>query len=77
MTTFIAAIVIFAIMMAFLGLGLFFHRKCIRGTCSGARDAIIGPDGETLTCPRCERELSEDIVARNREKQGAEEKNVK
>ena len=66
MTTFVVATIIFGIMMAFLGLGLFFHRRCIRGACGGARDAIVGPDGETLTCPRCERELDAEGIEGNR-----------
>lgn len=69
MKVFILAAIVFGIMMAFLGLGLFFHRRCIRGTCAGARDAVVGPDGKTLACPRCERELDRETAEKNRVRQ--------
>ena len=58
MTTFLIAILIFAVMMAFLGIGVIFGRRCLRGSCASSRPALSA-DGEKLVCPRCEKDLSE------------------
>ena len=54
--TLIITFVVFGICMFFLGIGVIFGRKCLRGSCQSS-NPVIGPDGEKLVCPRCEKEI--------------------
>lgn len=37
--------------IAAMAVGVMFRRPCLRGSCGGA--AVVGPDGEKLSCADC------------------------
>jgi hypothetical protein len=43
--------------MAIMAVGVIFGNRCLRGSCGGPD--VIGPDGESLTCPTCPHRKSE------------------
>ncbi len=51
--TLILAVVVFAVVMAFMAVGVLFRGRCLRGSCGG--EGAVGPDGELLTCDTCPR----------------------
>jgi hypothetical protein len=59
--TVLLSIAIVAVVMLFLGIGVMFRGRCLRGTCGG--EGLIGPDGEVLTCDTCPRrkELEDEL----------------
>lgn len=46
----LAAVLIGAAVLA-MAVGVMFRRPCLRGSCGG--QAVLGPDGEKLTCADC------------------------
>lgn len=51
---------VFALALALIGaavaamaIGVMFRRPCLRGSCGGP--AVVGPDGEKLSCDDCPR----------------------
>jgi len=46
----LAALLIGGAVLA-MAIGVIFRRPCLRGSCGGA--AVVGPDGEKLSCADC------------------------
>jgi len=46
----LAALLIGGAVLA-MAVGVIFRRPCLRGSCGGA--AVVGPDGEKLSCADC------------------------
>lgn len=60
--TVLLTIIIIAVVMVFLGIGVMFRGRCLRGTCGG--EGVIGPNGEVLTCDTCPRRKEIEEQAR-------------
>lgn len=58
MNVFLLTIAILALAMLAMGIGLFFGRRCIRISC-GSKEPVKSASGESLVCPRCEREIKD------------------
>lgn len=41
----------FGLAMFVMALGVIFGRRCLRGSCGGPE--VLGPDGESMSCPTC------------------------
>ncbi len=50
-TVFLLALVLIGAAVAAMAVGVMFKRPCLRGSCGGP--AVLGPDGEKLTCADC------------------------
>ena len=48
---FLLALVLIGAAVAAMAIGVMFKRPCLRGSCGGP--AVIGPDGEKLSCSDC------------------------
>jgi len=48
---FALAAALIALGIAAMAIGVMFRRPCLRGSCGGP--AVIGPDGEELSCRTC------------------------
>ncbi len=48
---FLLALVLIGAAVAAMAIGVMFKRPCLRGSCGGP--AIVGPDGEKLSCADC------------------------
>jgi len=48
----VAAAALFAIAVAAMAIGAIFGKRCLQGGTCGSR-AVIGPDGEPLSCASC------------------------
>jgi hypothetical protein len=51
MTVFFLTFVIVGVAMLAMGIGAIFSNRCLRGSCGGP--AVMGPDGQPLSCPTC------------------------
>jgi hypothetical protein len=50
-TVFVLAAVLIGMAVLAMAVGVLFKRPCLRGSCGGP--AVIGPDGEKLSCSDC------------------------
>lgn len=50
-TVFVLAAVLIGVAVLAMAVGVMFKRPCLRGSCGGP--AVIGPDGEKLSCSTC------------------------
>ena len=50
-TVFVLAAVLIGAAVLAMAVGVIFRRPCLRGSCGGP--AVIGPDGEKLSCSDC------------------------
>lgn len=50
---FLLTAVLFGAAVIAMAVGIIFRRPCLRGSCGGP--AVIGPDGEKLSCDNCPR----------------------
>ena len=50
-TVFLLALVLIGGAVAAMAIGVVFKRPCLRGSCGGP--AVLGPDGEQLSCSDC------------------------
>lgn len=50
-TVFVLAAVLIGVAVLAMAIGVMFRRPCLRGSCGGP--AVIGPDGEKLSCSSC------------------------
>ncbi len=48
---FAIAVVLLGLAVAGMAIGVMFRRPCLRGSCGGP--AVLGPDGERLSCDSC------------------------
>jgi hypothetical protein len=48
---FVIVVLLFGAAVLAMSVGVIFKRPCLRGSCGGA--AVIGPDGEKLSCADC------------------------
>ncbi|HEY6135282.1 MAG TPA: (Na+)-NQR maturation NqrM [Rubrivivax sp.] len=48
---FLLALVAIGLAVAAMAVGVIFKRPCLRGSCGGA--AVLGPDGNKLSCATC------------------------
>ena len=48
---FVLALAVIGAAVAAMAIGVVFRRPCLRGSCGGA--AVVGPDGEKLSCATC------------------------
>lgn len=48
---FALALLLIGAAVAAMAIGVMFRRPCLRGSCGGP--AVIGPDGEKLSCADC------------------------
>ena len=48
---FLLALAAIGIAVAAMAVGVIFKRPCLRGSCGGA--AVLGPDGNKLSCATC------------------------
>ena len=48
---FVVVLAAIGLAVAAMAVGVMFKRPCLRGSCGGA--AVIGPDGEKLSCADC------------------------
>lgn len=48
---FLLALVAIGISVAAMAVGVMFKRPCLRGSCGGT--AVLGPDGQKLSCATC------------------------
>lgn len=48
---FVLALVLIGAAVAAMAIGVIFRRPCLRGSCGGP--AVIGKDGERLSCASC------------------------
>jgi len=48
---FAIAAVLLGLAVAGMAIGVMFRRPCLRGSCGGP--AVLGPDGEKLSCDAC------------------------
>jgi hypothetical protein len=48
---FVLALVLIGGAVAAMAIGVMFRRPCLRGSCGGP--AVLGPDGEKLSCSDC------------------------
>jgi len=48
---FVLALAAIGIAVAAMAVGVMFKRPCLRGSCGGA--ALLGPDGNKLSCATC------------------------
>ena len=53
----VVSIAVIAIIMVIMSVGVMFGNRPLRGSCGGT--AVIGPDGELLTCGDCHCKLPE------------------
>jgi len=44
--------------MTIMAVGVIFGNRCLRGSCGGP--AVLGPDGESLSCATCPHRKSEE-----------------
>ncbi len=51
LSVFLLALVAIGIAVAAMAIGVMFKRPCLRGSCGGT--AVLGPDGEKLSCATC------------------------
>jgi hypothetical protein len=47
----IAALALVGLAVLAMAVGVIFRRPCLRGSCGGS--AIVGPDGQKLSCADC------------------------
>ena len=52
-TVFVLAAVLIGAAVLAMAVGVIFRRPCLRGSCGGP--AVVGPDGEKLSCDNCPR----------------------
>jgi hypothetical protein len=52
-TVFLLVAVLIGAAMIAMAIGVIFRRPCLRGSCGGS--AVVGPDGEKLSCDDCPR----------------------
>lgn len=50
-TVFVLAAVLIGAAVLAMAIGVLFRRPCLRGSCGGP--AVIGPDGEKISCSGC------------------------
>ena len=50
---FVLALALIGAAVAAMAIGVMFKRPCLRGSCGGP--AVVGPDGEKLSCDDCPR----------------------
>jgi hypothetical protein len=50
-TVFVLAAVLIGAAVLAMAVGVLFKRPCLRGSCGGP--AVIGPDGEKISCADC------------------------
>ena len=50
-TVFVLAAVLIGAAVLAMAVGVIFKRPCLRGSCGGP--AVIGPDGEKISCSDC------------------------
>ena len=50
-TVFVLAAVLIGAAVLAMAVGVIFRRPCLRGSCGGP--AVVGPDGEKLSCSDC------------------------
>lgn len=50
-TVFVLAVVLIGAAVLAMAIGVLFRRPCLRGSCGGP--AVIGPDGEKISCSGC------------------------
>lgn len=50
-TVFVLAAVLIGLAVLAMAIGVIFKRPCLRGSCGGP--AVVGPDGEKLSCSDC------------------------
>jgi hypothetical protein len=50
-TVFVLAAVLIGVAVLAMAVGVLFKRPCLRGSCGGP--AVIGPDGEKISCSGC------------------------
>lgn len=48
---FLLTLTAIGIAVAAMAIGVMFKRPCLRGSCGGS--AVLGPDGEKLSCATC------------------------
>lgn len=48
---FVLAAVLIGVAVLAMAVGVLFKRPCLRGSCGGP--AVIGPDGEKISCSGC------------------------
>ena len=48
---FVLVLALMGIGVAAMAIGVMFRRPCLRGSCGGP--AVIGPDGQKLSCDGC------------------------
>lgn len=51
MVLLLISVVVIGLAMAIMAVGVLFSDRCLRGSCGGPD--VLGPDGESLTCPTC------------------------
>jgi hypothetical protein len=50
-TVFVLTVVLIGMAVLAMAVGVLFKRPCLRGSCGGP--AVIGPDGEKISCSDC------------------------
>lgn len=51
MEVIVLSIFVIGVVMSVMSIGVIFSGRCLRGSCGGG--ALVGPDGEDLTCSTC------------------------